>query len=306
MRNKIINYTAAGKSSDGQIMTEPGFSLKSFLNRIPSSIDSWWLVHACFQLIQIPGETGREELVGRAIINILKSIDYPKARIAKDSLGNIVVNIPARNCSCKEVLILSAHQDTVALNNQKVVPHIALSGVIKPVGNTILGADDRAGIAAILTCTKELKQNSEVPHPALRLVFTVEEEDFCHGARTLHEAFLQNVGFALCVDKNGFSDLLIESNLKLSKNTPIINLITQAGQRTGINPKIVRKTRGGSDAHVFHDRGIPSVNMSIGYQRNHSIRECLPLKDFILDSNWLYNSIIDLGLYGDKPWIINI
>ena len=43
-------------------------------------------------------------------------------------------------------------------------------------GNTLLGADDKAGIAEILTAIETLVQNPELPHGTIKLAFTPDEE----------------------------------------------------------------------------------------------------------------------------------
>lgn len=43
-------------------------------------------------------------------------------------------------------------------------------------GNTLLGADDKAGIAEILTAIEILIQNPSIPHGTIRLAFTPDEE----------------------------------------------------------------------------------------------------------------------------------
>ena len=43
-------------------------------------------------------------------------------------------------------------------------------------GDTLLGADDKAGVAAIMTAVAHLAVHPELPRPALRLAFTPDEE----------------------------------------------------------------------------------------------------------------------------------
>ncbi|HEY5189175.1 MAG TPA: peptidase T [Solirubrobacteraceae bacterium] len=43
-------------------------------------------------------------------------------------------------------------------------------------GDTLLGADDKAGVAAIMTAVAHLAAHPELPRPALRLAFTPDEE----------------------------------------------------------------------------------------------------------------------------------
>jgi tripeptide aminopeptidase len=55
--------------------------------------------------------------------------------------------------------------------------------IITSDGTTLLGADDKAGIAAIISAVAHLLDHPELPHPTLRVGFTCDEEI---GRGTLH------------------------------------------------------------------------------------------------------------------------
>ncbi|WP_323035014.1 peptidase T [Pararhodobacter sp.] len=48
--------------------------------------------------------------------------------------------------------------------------------IITASGKTLLGADDKAGIAIIMAAARHLLANPEIPHPTLRIAFTPDEE----------------------------------------------------------------------------------------------------------------------------------
>ena len=48
--------------------------------------------------------------------------------------------------------------------------------IITASGLTLLGADDKAGVAILMTTARHLLANPEIPHPTLRLAFTPDEE----------------------------------------------------------------------------------------------------------------------------------
>ena len=48
--------------------------------------------------------------------------------------------------------------------------------LITASGLTLLGADDKAGCAIIMTAARHLLQNPDIPHPPLRIAFTPDEE----------------------------------------------------------------------------------------------------------------------------------
>ena len=48
--------------------------------------------------------------------------------------------------------------------------------IITASGTTLLGGDDKAGVAIIMTAARHLLQNPDLPHGAIRLAFTPDEE----------------------------------------------------------------------------------------------------------------------------------
>jgi len=48
--------------------------------------------------------------------------------------------------------------------------------IITASGTTLLGADDKAGVAIIMAAARHLLANPEIPHPPLRIAFTPDEE----------------------------------------------------------------------------------------------------------------------------------
>lgn len=94
--------------------------------------------------------------------------------------GNVLVRVPATGPG--EPLAFSAHMDCVPPCTD-VQPVIA-DGRIQSAGNTVLGSDDKAGIAAILEALFHLEEE-QIPHPELYLLFTICEEAGMVGAKNL-------------------------------------------------------------------------------------------------------------------------
>ena len=74
-------------------------------------------------------------------------------------------------------------------------------GVIRSDGTTILGADDKAGVVAILETLRCLKEH-DIPHGDLQIVFTVAEEGGVNGSRCL-DASLLTANFGYTLDTHG-------------------------------------------------------------------------------------------------------
>ena len=117
-----------------------------------------------------------------------------------DGYGNLVARLPGRDCS-GEPLLLCAHADTVkpGVGIEPVVE----DGVIRSKGETVLGADDKAGIAAIWFGIKAARRR-----PPLEIVITREEEVGLRGAKHLDTSRLMaKMGFVL--DGEAFDEVVI-------------------------------------------------------------------------------------------------
>ncbi len=95
---------------------------------------------------------------------------------------------------------LGAHLDTVAPTDT-IEPYLDEEGVFRNRRHTILGADDKAAIAALLHAAEVLKGGSHVFTP-FELFFTVAEEIGLVGAKHLDVKVLASP-FALVLDSSG-------------------------------------------------------------------------------------------------------
>ncbi len=80
-----------------------------------------------------------------------------------------------------EPILFCVHMDTVEPSRGKLAV-LGADGVIRSKGNTVLGADDFAGIAAILEALYTIKEK-QLEHRSIEVLFTVAEEIYCKGAK---------------------------------------------------------------------------------------------------------------------------
>lgn len=111
-------------------------------------------------------------------------------------VGNIIATKPGRGAGEHwEPVMFSAHLDRV--EGGVGVRPVLVNGRIQSDGSTILGADDAAGLAAIIEACRVL-QETEASHAPLELVLTVGEEIGLVGASQVDmEALRSKVGFVL-------------------------------------------------------------------------------------------------------------
>lgn len=107
--------------------------------------------------------------------------------------GNLYARLPGTVAG--EALLFSSHMDRVT-PGLGVKPRIEGNAIVSD-GTTILGADDAAGLAAVLEAVRVLKERN-LPYPTIELGWTIGEEVGLLGARNLDLSwFTSKVGFAL-------------------------------------------------------------------------------------------------------------
>lgn len=90
---------------------------------------------------------------------------------------NVLVHIPGTKEG--EAICFNAHMDTVE-PGRGIIP-VAEDGIVRSGSDTVLGADDKAGIAILMEAYEYLKEN-QIPHREMYYLFTVGEE-IMKGAR---------------------------------------------------------------------------------------------------------------------------
>ncbi|MDR3137027.1 MAG: M20/M25/M40 family metallo-hydrolase [Coriobacteriales bacterium] len=102
---------------------------------------------------------------------------------------------------CNATLCFSAHMDCVP-PCMGVEPYIR-DGVIYSRGTTVLGGDDKVGIAAILELVASLAENDR-PHPSITVILSVQEEVGLIGAKSMRLAPYAKAGdFCYVLDAAG-------------------------------------------------------------------------------------------------------
>lgn len=151
------------------------------------------LVDTFLDLVHIDSPSGHEEEIGKHLAARLQSLGL---EVEIDASGNLIGRLAD---GTGDGLLLSAHMDTVG-SDTGMTPVIR-DGVIHSDGTTILGADDKSGLAAILE-TLAVLQEKALPHPPLEVVISVGEEQGLYGARHLDTGKLTSK-YGLVMDAGG-------------------------------------------------------------------------------------------------------
>lgn len=94
------------------------------------------------------------------------------------NVGNLTVKVKGNTDA--PPFFFSSHMDTVS-PGIGIKPHIK-EGIMRSDGTTILGSDDKSGVAIIVEVIKSLKENN-IPHGDIEVAFTICEEIGLLGAK---------------------------------------------------------------------------------------------------------------------------
>lgn len=159
------------------------------------------LLKTFMELVQIDSESKNEGPFQAHLRQRLKELGlHVREDDTEKETGLGAGNLYARleGTDNQEPIFFSCHVDTVAPGNG-IKPRLE-DGIIHSDGTTILGADDKAGIAAILEAVQALKEGN-TPYRTLEFVFSPGEEIGLLGAKAFDTMQLRSKhGFVLDSD----------------------------------------------------------------------------------------------------------
>ena len=146
--------------------------------------------------------TERQLTFADRLVDELKQIGLQE--VEKDQYGYVMATLPSNTDKAAPVIGFIAHMDTspdfsgenvnpiirnyeggtIQLNDKVSISPAQFPDLEKYIGqkiittdgNTLLGADDKAGIAEIVTAMEYLLQHPEIEHGTIRICFTPDEE----------------------------------------------------------------------------------------------------------------------------------
>lgn len=117
------------------------------------------------------------------------------------NVGNVIAHFPGSAPGARP-LLLSAHMDTV-VPGEGIVP-IQDGDILRTDGRTVLGGDDKSGVAIICEVLRVIREN-RLPCSDIDVVFTICEEAGLLGAKCLDVGRLRaRTGLVLDSDSVGF------------------------------------------------------------------------------------------------------
>jgi tripeptide aminopeptidase len=150
------------------------------------------------ELAAIPSPPGEERAVADRVSTYLEALalevdeDDAGPRIGSDA-GNLLARLPATSSNGGIPIFLCAHLDTVPPT--AALEPVVEDGVVRNAGGTILGADNKAAVAAMLEAARRILAENR-PHSGIELLFTPKEEVGLQGAKAFDSSRLEaDTGF---------------------------------------------------------------------------------------------------------------
>ena len=164
------------------------------------------LKHLLIELIKIDSLSRRERNVALRLQREMESLgaevwlDDAGEKVGGDT-GNLIAHFRGTAPGAPP-LLLSAHMDTV-VPGEGIVP-ILEGNILRTDGRTVLGGDDKSGVAIICEVLRVVKEH-QLPCSDIDVVFTICEEAGLIGAKCLDVSRLRaRTGLVLDSDSVGF------------------------------------------------------------------------------------------------------
>jgi dipeptidase D len=241
------------------------------------------------KLNAVPRASKKEERVIKFIEDFGKALNLPTYT---DKVGNVIIKKPATpGMEKRAVVALQSHLDMVHQKNSDTNFDFDTQGIdmyvdgdwVKAKGTT-LGADNGIGVATIMS----LLASTNIPHPPLEALFTIDEETGMTGALNLQPGLL-NAKMMLNLDTEEDNELTIgcaggidvTAEGVYKEIAPLVNTIAYSIFVKGL-------TGGHSGMDIHKGRGNANKLMN---RILLSIAEQMPIEIATIDGGSLRNAI---------------
>ncbi|RDY23609.1 M20/M25/M40 family metallo-hydrolase [Romboutsia maritimum] len=211
------------------------------------------VINEFLELVQIDSPSSKEGKIAQILVKKLEEIgcsviiDDAGNKVGGET-GNVIATLKGNRLGKK--ILFSSHMDTVSpgINVKPIVDET--KGIITSDGTTVLGSDDKAGIAAILEGLRTIKEK-DIQHPDIQVVFSIWEEGGLRGAKCLDYSKI-DAEYAFVLDSGGAPGEII---IKAPAQDAIKVKITGKPAHAGLQPE------NGISAIMVASRAIENMNL---------------------------------------------
>jgi len=152
------------------------------------------LVNSFVEMARIPSHSFHErqlvDYVKEKLVHMgVDCYEDAAGAVIGGSAGNLIARYPSKN-PVRGPVALAAHLDTVA-PGEGVLPKVE-GNIVRSGGDTILGADDKSGVAMMLEVVRALKESGVDPLMDIEFIFTVAEEAGMLGSKQIDYSKLKS------------------------------------------------------------------------------------------------------------------
>jgi tripeptide aminopeptidase len=171
LQERLVCYAAIDSQSDANSPTQPSTQIQ---------LDMSHLLIA--ELTQMGGQDVRLTDYGVVLATIPGTADGPvmgwlaHVDTAPQFNATGVKPVVHRGYNGGDITFADAPELRLSPENSPHLADKAGEDIITASGTTLLGGDDKAGVAIIMTAARHLLQNPQIMRPAVRLAFTPDEE----------------------------------------------------------------------------------------------------------------------------------
>ncbi len=221
----------------------------------------------------VPRASKKEEQVIAFMLDFGKRLGL---ETHKDRIGNVIIKKPAsKGMEGRKTIIMQSHLDMVHQKNEATNFDFATQGIdmwidedwVKAKGTT-LGADNGIGVATIMA----ILESTDILHPAIEAMFTIDEETGMTGAKELDPGFYSGK-ILLNLDTEDDDELSIGCAGGIDTNTSYNYKSTKAPENTTWFTLGVKGLMGGHSGMDIH-KGRGNANKLLNRVLHHLENNC--------------------------------
>jgi tripeptide aminopeptidase len=174
VKRRFLNYVTIDTQSDAASKTCPSTQKQKNLGKVlvaellemgvtDAHLDDYGYVYAT-----IPSNTAKSQV---PVICFCSHMDT-----SPDCSGAGVKPIVHENYQGDDIVLPDDHSQVIRMNEHPDLKNQLGNNVITASGTTLLGADNKAGLAEIMDACYQLINNPDIKHGKIRILFTPDEE----------------------------------------------------------------------------------------------------------------------------------
>jgi len=267
-------------------------------------------------LNEVPRGSKKEERVIQFMVDFGKKLNL---ETVVDPVGNVIIKKPAfKGMENRKTVVMQSHLDMVHQKNSDTIFDFDKEGIkmkidgewVKAQGTT-LGADNGLGVAAIMG----ILASTNIKHPAIEALFTIDEETGMTGAKGLQAGYLDGeILLNLDTEEDDEIDIGCAGGIDITAeitynevNTPTNSLgytISVTGLNGGHSGMDIHRGLGNANKIMNRILYETQDNIRISEILGGSLRNAIPRESFAIIS--VYHSTKDAFLKKTKKVIKEI